>query len=565
MKIRFKKYLVIFIIIITSLSLLAGCTKNKDEGIKVENKKVNIIPEVGGEVTLPLTNFNTLNPLMTDNSYYYQFSKLIYDSLFELDNTLTPVPNLVSDYSFNNEKNEINIRLKNDVYWHDGNILTTEDVAFTIDVIKSLGKEGTYGKIFLDSMKTADLANILNYELIDNRSMIVKFDKAYNNMLEHLIFPIISKNSLNTIDEAKKMLDYNAIGTGAFKIKKYDKHRLIELERNENYWDGNVYIETIYGKVFDNEDVIKTAFDTGHLSVTPTFGVDWDKYKQNQRAKVLEYTSSEYEFLAFNFKNKLIQSPNGRAIRKAINYGINRPELIRKVYLGHGIQVDVPVNPSSYLLSDSSNTYGYNKERSIEILNSIGYVNKNEQGIFLDEANNPLRFRLLTNASNDLKKRSAEFIKESLKDIGIDIVLDFDTEIYNINDELIKRDWDNTLSKVYNGNFDIALLSWNISPITDLSYFFKTDSIYIGSNFINYSNEELDKLFEVSRFENSMADRIKNQEKIDEVLVEELPYISLFFKNHGVIYDRSIKGELEPLFFNIYNGLEKAYIINKRV
>ena len=85
------KIILIFMIVILIISSLTGCiqeSSNVKNTIDNKDDEVDYVIVENGQVVLPLTPFNTLNPLMTNNLSYYYFSKLIFDGLFEFPNTI---------------------------------------------------------------------------------------------------------------------------------------------------------------------------------------------------------------------------------------------------------------------------------------------------------------------------------------------------------------------------------------------------------------------------------------------------------------------------------------------
>lgn len=376
-----KRLLVILLVLI---QLITACEQVNISDVVNNGGNFNDIelePKAGGQVIIPLTNFNTLNPLLTTNLSYYYFSKLIFEGLFDFDIDLNVVPKLAESYFIFNEGKTISIELKDDIRWHDGVSLTTDDVAFTIDVIKYSNGESTYGNLLKNNLgiDKINYNSVISTKIIDEKIIEITFDRAYLNNLEVLTFPIIPKhvfeerNYRNSIINALKTDNYTLIGTGPYKFLSYEKQKYVNLIKNKDYWNGTPYIDEIVGKVLDDDELILTAFETGQINFASTVGFDWDKYRQNDRIKVLEYISPNYEFLGFNFNSELMIGEKGQAIRKAIAYGINRQDLIYKVYLGHGTQIDVPIHPDSYLLSTDGYTYGYNKDLASDILKDAGF------------------------------------------------------------------------------------------------------------------------------------------------------------------------------------------------
>ena len=83
---------------------------------------------------------------------------LIYDSLFTIDENYDTVPQLVEEYKIENNGIDIYIKLK-DIKWHDGTILTSNDVKFTIDLIKQN----------IDSPYNALVENISSISIINDK------------------------------------------------------------------------------------------------------------------------------------------------------------------------------------------------------------------------------------------------------------------------------------------------------------------------------------------------------------------------------------------------------------
>lgn len=569
---KFKRYISIilaFMILLTTV----GCETNiidKNEEDKGQVEAVDYTPVEGGTVYLPITNFNTLNPLLTNNASYYYFSKLIYEGLFDFDKNLNVTPLLAETYEIKNEGRTISIKLKEGVMWHDGNPLTSSDIAFTIDTIKYANMDSAYSKMFttvLGSYAPSDIRRIMDVKIIDENNVDIVFDRQFSNNLEVLTFPIIPKHAFSNGGGNKDFIkaleteNYYPIGTGPFKFVNYEKFKTVTLVGNDEYRDGKPYLKEVVGKVLESEELVLTSFETGQINVATAIGVDWDKYNQNSRIKALEYVSPNYEFLGFNFNNDIFLGDNGKAIRKAIVYGIDRQAIIQKIYLGHGTQVDVPLHPDTWLLSPYANTYGYSLELAKEELKSRGWIDRDGDGFVEDETGKKLSLKLITNPSNILRLRGAEIIKDDLKKIGIDIVLGFDnTPKKDITEEIIAGEWEELNSTLQSGDFDLALLGWQMSVIPDISFMFHSSQIDYGTNFIKYSNETMDQLLTDAFIMNDRNEKLNSYENLQKFIVEELPYISLFFKNKALLVDSKIVGDLSPTFFNPYNGIKNCYI-----
>lgn len=554
---------------------IVGCQKGELDGEnnlpEDEEIVIDYTPVNGGEVVLPLTHLNTLNPLMTENSSYYSFSKLIFESLFEFDDDLNLTTLLAEKYNIKNDGRTIEIELKDNIFWHDGEAFKAEDIAFTIDTIKYANLDNAYKEMFTNAMGSfspSDLRRIVDIVIIDEKNIEINFDRAFSNNLEVLTFPIIPKHqfagekaSNKDFVKALETNDYSPIGTGPYIFSSYEKMKQITVTANEKYRTGRPYIDKILGRVLESEEDILTAFETGQINMATTIGVDWEKYNQNKRIKIIEFVSSNYEFLGFNFSNELFSNDEGIILRRAIAYGIDRQAIIENLYLGHSSQIDVPIHPDSWLVAESANTYGYNLDLAKAELKKTKWKEVDENGIFIDEEGETLSLNLLTNTYNPMRLRTAEMIKEDLKKLGININIIPEERIDDdVTKEDIENQWLEISDKLEEDEYDIALLGWQLSVIPELSFAFHSSQIQYNTNFINYENEEMDQLLEQAFLTGIRDEKIANYEEIQKFIIKDLPYVSLFFKNKALLVDTKIVGELKPIFFNPYRGIDKCFI-----
>ena len=194
----------------------------------------------------------------------------------------------------------------------------------------------------------------------------------------------------------------------------------------------------------------------------------------------------------------------------------------------------------------------------LQILEEAGFVDEDNDNMYEDEAGNPLTVKLTTNSYNDLRVKTLELISDDLKNIGITVEKDYEVLDTSMIDENAKQlEWDRFQSKVNSGDFELALLGWDTSFKQDISFMFQ------GDNFTNYQNEELDNTFEAIRNSLSKEDKKANYIQAQNILLEDLPYISLFFTNGAILSNKKINGEIQPNYVNIYTEIDKWFIPEK--
>lgn len=551
--------LFLILILLTSCNIVENISQTEDDSLEESFDSSEFEPEYGGHIILPITKINSLNPLTVNNESYFYFSKLIFESLFDFDKNFNVIKELAEDYTFKSD-NVVSIRLKDNVYWHDGEKLRAEDVAFTINTIKYANNETAYKKMwkeFAGYYSYSNLNRIVDAKVIDDLTIEIWFDNGVGNKLEILTFPIIPRHkfvdgaeNVQAYQKALNEENYIPVGTGPYKFVSFQKSKSIELVYNEDYRKGRPYIEKITGKILRDKDLVLTAFEAGQVDIALSTGFDWDKFNENTSVRIIEFVSQGCEFLGFNFRKEFFNK-YGAELRKAIAYGIDRQAIIESVFFGHATQSDLPIHPDSWVLSGSSNIYGFNMDKARQELEKLGWEDRDLDGYYEDEDGKDITLKLITNSYNPLRHKTADLIVENLNQLGIHVVKDYPDNIPdNLTEKDIAEQWNNVKEKVSKGDFDIALLGWNLSPVPDLTFAFP----YLG-----YNNDVMNEALAQLNSSNEEG-KLKAHERVQSIILQDLPYISLFFKNQALLINNKIRGNIDPTFYDIYRNIEEWYI-----
>ena len=540
-KMKCKKHLV-FMLLIIILATMTAC--GQQEVADIENNEIqelaeNHKPADGGNLKVSVTRFNTLNPLLNSNYSLFQLHHLIYQGLVTFDSSMNIQPVLAEKWEIAEDGQSIQFHLKQGVTWHDGQAFTAEDVIFTINAIKGNLKNAKGNSVFKTSLQ-----QISDVRETETGVINITFSRPFSNGLNSMVFPILPKHLFEGSNiERFSATDFPLIGAGPYKLQTYDTMREIKLIRNDNYWGKKPYIEGINAVIVPDVEAQLSIFENGDIDLAQPTSIDWAKYIEKNNVNVYEYVSHNYEFLGFNFKNTILRDRN---IRRAIAYGIDRHRLINNIYLGHGTVVDVPIYPLSEIYSKDGLKYGYNIEKATEFLNKTDYIMDENEIVRVGGDGSSLAFNLISNSDNILREKTAYFIQEELQKIGIEV-----------NIELLE--WEEFNIRVNQGKYDMLLGGWELSYLPDLSFAFHSSQIG-GSNFIFYNDEAMDGLIEETftapneEIKKGTYDRLQNQ------IIEELPYFSLFFKNGSIAVRDKIKGNFKPNNYNLFNGIEEWYI-----
>ncbi|TCO80006.1 peptide ABC transporter substrate-binding protein [Marinisporobacter balticus] len=526
--------------VLTILLILSGCM---DKNAEIKPSKEEFVqignPVSGGELIIPVIQFDTLNPILNDNKSVYYLNKLIYDGLITLDEKLETQPALAQTWDVSEDGKEWTFDLRNDIRWHDGKAFTAEDVKFTIEALRmNVGRK--------ESVYSVYVKDINNVQMINAYRITIGFKTPINNAIELFTFPIIPKHKFLSSQDVYNKIDLVPIGTGPYKIDTYDKFKSIKFTLNDDYWGDKPYITSILAKRIPDKEAVLTSVETSEIDVAEATNFDWEKYSEDKSLKIYEYITQDYEFLGFNFRNKILQDKN---VRSALGYSIDRHAIVDEVYLGHATVVDVPIHPDAYLYDENEKKMGKDLLKAKKLLKESNWENRDTDPWLENESGQELRLSLLVNGDNLQRIEGAQMIASQLKEIGIDIVIN-------------KVNWEEYQKRIGAKQFDIVLSGWRLPYSSNIR--FALHSSYVGNtNFISYSNPEMDRLLDEALNDKNKSLRKEKYKQLQNFIVEEVPYFSLYFKNSSIIMKKRVKGDIMPRPFNIYGNIEKWYLLEE--
>lgn len=526
-------------VLLCFLFLFTGCQANnqneeENQGQEEEQEKpVTEEPDINkDEIVISVQNVKTFNPILNTDYYDDQFLKLMFEPLVVFDDEERPSPNIAKQWSIGEDKKTLDIELRDDIQWHDGEPLTADDVVFTLDQIKKASADTIYKKC---------IENIDLYRKEGENTVKIVYNQPFSAAAYTLNFPIIPKHYYEG-NIANDSVNINPVGDGPYVFQQYTDMKEITLTSNPDYFKGEPKIKKLKALIARNHEAATSAFDSSLVDLVATEVVDWDRYASDSASTLYEYTTYYYDFLGFNFTKPLFQDIN---VRKAIAYAINKDKIIETNYLGHAVPVDTPVHPFSWLYEEQDG-YPNNLDKAKELLAASGWTDSDEDGI-LDQGNGTkLRISILVNNRDAVRSNVAKQIGKQLNSAGIETnvtIVDYDTYLTNVQDAA----------------YDIILGGWKFSPIMDFTFAFHSTQIEAGQNYIRFNNPEMDTLL-FSAFtavgEEPMQLAYSN---LQSFINEQLPYISLYFRTSALAARNYLHGDIEPNSHNLYQGIETWY------
>jgi peptide/nickel transport system substrate-binding protein len=428
---------------------------------------------------------------------------------------------------------EMTFQLRRGVTFSDGHPFNADDVVFTYEWIMNPKVEAPRERSNIEKIRAVKKIN--DYEVV------FEFREPYYEYLDLAgTMDIMPKHFYEAMGPEKFNQSPGVlIGTGPFKLSSptaWNPGTPLELVRNETYWGERATFEKIKYHEVEGENpeiVLYRNREVDRLGCTP------DQYEELKKDPAVVARSHHIDFLSPDNGYVFVgwnQKRNGKPtlftdkrVRQAMTMLIDRERLIKDIWLGYGIVATGPFASQGRQFDPSIKPWPYDPARATKVLESLGFKDRDGDGIIEDANGTPFKFKFTYSAKLDLSKRIGLFLKDSLARAGIVV-------------DLEPTDWTIMLKKMDNRDFDAITLSWSGSPESDVYQMFSTAQIKdAGDNFINYSNPLLDQALEKARTTVDEKERVPLWHKCHQILHEDQPYTFLLERKGMVFIDSRIQ------------------------
>jgi len=479
--------------------------------VKIERKPLSYA-EKGGILRIGMVkeppNLNPLFPPFVESNPFYD---LIFQPLFKIHKDKV-IPILAESWEFSEDLKSITFYLRKNVKWHDGKEFTAEDVIFTYNLINDPN---------INSPLKSQFRFIEKVEKIGEYVVKFVFSRIYLYELYDCNFYPLPSHILKDKKDIEGF-SQNPIGNGPYKLKKWIKGNLIELEANENYFSFSPPIKTIYFKFYPSPEIVSLAYKEGRIDIAFDITPKEIPIIKEGKGKLESFYGNQIYFIGFNLGKFPYNDIN---FRKAISLLINKDEIVSKTMENYAEKISSPIPLHHWAYDSSLEDTKFDVEKAKKILDDLGFKNVDKDP-YLEVRGKDFSVNILT---EDIPEKIliAQKIKENLEKAGLEcntIILSG----FDFVKKLIERD------------FDIYLFSWTYGEKVDLIPLWH--SKYGVFNFTGFKNEDFDKYLENAILTINQSESKKNFKFAQKILFENLPAIFLFTSKNLFAYSDRVKG-----------------------
>lgn len=531
-KISTKQWLRVFFILalISLLGILWQWQNNFSTTVKVS----------GGSFTEGIIGTpRFINPVLARPGVEKDLTQLVFGSLITKNAKDEYVFNLADSLDVSEDGKTYILKLKDNLFFHDGQTIDADDFIFTLEKIQDP---------IIKSPLKGRWEGVVDIKKIDNLTIELTLDQAYSDFIDNFNIGIIPQHVWKDIKSDEFIFSiYNSepIGSGNYFVKKinFKNSGIPNSYLLEKAKESTAYISKIKLSFFENETELIQAYRDGKIDTLygPSANQDNRDLFDNEFATTGKLPKIFGLFLNQN-KQKLLADKN---IRSLINAAIDRQSIIDEIFAGYAYPITGPLG--GFVPSKKELSYYQQK------LENEGWL-KNERGILTKKINDvetPLSINLSTPNTDELISLS-QVLKKDLYQYGIELNIKIFDE-GSLHQKVIRpRD------------YEILLFGYMIEKDTDLYAFWhssqKSDP---GLNISLYSNKSIDKQLESLRKTKNSIDL----ESFEKEIMNDVPAIFIYSPAYTYLLPKKIKGE--QIFITEKNDrfahIEDWYINTRKV
>ena len=478
-----KRLFVLFLCLFVLLSAVSGMATAE------ETYKSDVIVGIEGK----LVTFDPQNSSIAPMNYV---ARMIFDCPMYFDwETQTIVPNIATSWD-TEDGQSYTLKLRDDVYFHNGEQLKASDVKFTYERAVGTSASNQLGTM-IESM-----------EIVDDFTIILHLGQVNYD------FPyMLTLNTASILNEKACTEDDLAgcgIGTGPFMIDSYEWGDYFTVRRNDNFWGEPAKAETVTLRYMADKSTRLLALQTGEIDVCqdPEL-IELPYVEDDPNLELQVYETQSMVHMSFNVQKAPFDNAD---FRRAVCYGVNSEDLIAVIREGYGTDCKSCWGPSQFGYNGGTTDYDYNPELAKEYL-AKAYPNGGA------------KFEITVQSGE--RKALGEMVQAKLKEIGIEVTLK-------------EVDHAGLMTAMDNGEHEAVFFSFGFNAFADDSRRILVPGTTANTAF--YDNPEVTELMNQGCAEGDEATRKEIYAKVQEIVHEDAPYNPVFYTQGAWAVKKGVQG-----------------------
>lgn len=472
---------------------------------------------------------DTLDPINTEVGEAVKVIHNLYDTLVTYDEkTLDLVPSLATSMGETSEDGLVwTFPIRKNVSFHDGSKLNAEAVVFSIERLIVQNHPHAYDK----SRPYRPMFNMVDkVEAVDDYTVRFTLKEPSAVFLRNLAMFPASIVSPKAVKERKEKFASNPAGTGPFQLDSWSPDEKLVLKAFADHWRGAPKGDrAIFLPVSESATRVQ-QMKRGEIHIADNLPPgELETLLKEPGVVAQQQPGLNVAYLALNVEKPPLNNAN---IRRAIAHALNKDDIVRVAYATHATPA-VTMLPRN--MTDWFNASIEDRQFDVQQAKSLMKTGAEEAGVSL-----PITIRLSVMSKPrpymQRPKELATSIKDSLKPIGIEVILD-------------QRDVNQHFDYLMKGNHEMGLAGWssdNNDPDNFLYMLLDQDNIGDeqggGMNLSRFRHDRLHELLLAAQTELDTAKRRDMYNEAQQIIFDEAPVIPLVHTTVRVALRDNVKG-----------------------
>ncbi|MCJ7695554.1 MAG: peptide ABC transporter substrate-binding protein [Anaerolineaceae bacterium] len=537
------------LIIILVTGLIVGILLLVQQGNPLIESDNTPQPLSGGVYTEGLVGeFQRLNPFLDIyNQVDRDIDRLIFNGLIKFDLSGTAQPDLAETWGISQDGTLYNFSLRSDLYWHDGQPLTTQDVAYTVNLLKSES-----GLIPFDLQKFwSEIAvNVLSESLIQ-----FALPEAFSPFLDYLSFGILPEHLLGNVsldDMIDNPFNLAPIGSGPYKFDRLliaNKQIVgVVLISNETYYDGQPYLNEIVFRYYPTSQILWQAYKDGEVEGLASISTDTlQPVLTEPNLNIYSATQPIITMVYLNLNNPEVGFFQDSGFRRALLMTIDRQRIINNIYSGQAVLANGPILSGNWAYYEEIEQIEYSPERAIQEFSRLGITMNEDEDKLETEDNQIVKFSLIC-PDSQIHQDIAERLVSDWAQVGVEV-------------EIVIKPYSEVIAALEARDYQAALVDINLSdsPDPDPYPFWGQAQIQGGQNYAQWNDRSASEFLEQARISLNYDDRIRLYRNFQVLFQQELPSLPLI----SPIYNYAVSSKINGVNIGpFYDESDRFFTVN---
>lgn len=452
-------------------------------------------------------------------------------TLIEFDEDLEFSPYLATSWELSEDRTELTFHLRDDVFWHDGQITTAQDVAFTYRTVVNPASQYPNPGFFLHYLPGEEAV-----EVLDDFTIRFRFHPHADILEVWRTLAILPEHLLGDVPpEDVATHPWGAtcpVGNGPFRFVSHAPGESWVFEANPAFPEalgGRPYLDRYVYRVIPTHTTLLAELMTGGIDVyVQMLPNHAETASREEDLEVWSFPYPSIFFVAWNGRVPKLADPR---VRRALTLGINREQIIEGVQGGDAVLLNSGVPPVHWAFDPAlGDSLHYDPGQAMALLEEAGWQDRDGDGIREDAQGVPLRIDLVYN-QNQERQQVGEVMRVQLRELGVDLqprVMEFGAYMSLITSQ--EKD------------FEGAFVTFETGFRLDERDLFHSEAVDGPWAFSGTADPELDRYLDTLQLIPDRDEAIPVWKEYQERILELQPYTFLYsaYRRDGV--NRRLEG-----------------------